>query len=138
MIIEKNKNRWISRNKLTDLLNNQDLLKDILSIEIINSNELSNTKELSSYSQINKYTIVIISREYSFFLGLPLPFSNKNLSGPGDIISILTKDIVLGLSDSLPEKDITFFLLISFFMCSCCLYILIYSHVMVLIYSNLV
>ena len=97
MIIEKNKIRWISRNKLTNLLNSQALLKDILSIEIINSNELSDIKELSSYSQINKYIIVIISREYSFFLGLPFPFGNKKLSNPEDIVSLLTKDIVLGL-----------------------------------------
>ena len=78
MMIEKNKVSWISRTKLIVLLNDTKLSNDILSIKIINSEKLSNLNNLSTYNQINKFTIVVILKDFSFFIGLPFPFSKKD------------------------------------------------------------
>ena len=68
MMIEKNKVSWISRTKLIVLLNDTKLSNDILSIKIINSEKLSNLNNLSTYNQINKFTIVVILKDFSFFI----------------------------------------------------------------------
>jgi len=97
MMIEKNKVSWISRAKLIVLLNDTKLSNDILSIKIINSEKLSNLNNLSTYNQINKFTIVVILKDFSFFIGLPFPFSKKDCKSIEDIEKILKKDLTLGL-----------------------------------------
>ena len=96
-MIEKNKVSWISRTKLIVLLNDTKLSNDILSIKIINSEKLSNLNNLSTYNQINKFTIVVILKDFSFFIGLPFPFSKKDCKSIEDIEKILKKDLTLGL-----------------------------------------
>ena len=83
MMIEKNKVSWISRTKLIVLLNDTKLSNDILSIKIINSEKLSNLNNLSTYNQINKFTIVVILKDFSFFIGLHFPFSKKDFKSIG-------------------------------------------------------
>ena len=97
MIIEKNKVSWISRTKLTELLNNTELLNDILSIKIINSDKLSSFNNLSTYKQINEFTIVVILKDFSFFIGLPFPFSKKDFKTLEDIRNALKKDLILSV-----------------------------------------
>ena len=60
-MLEKNKTRWISRNKLIKLLNDYELNENIISIEVINSKKLSGIKELDSFGNINH--VCITSRE---------------------------------------------------------------------------
>ena len=74
-MLEKNKTRWISRNKLIKLLNDYELNENIISIEVIDSKKLSGIKELDSFGNINQQIIVIASKENSLFIGLPFPFN---------------------------------------------------------------
>lgn len=97
MNIEKNKVSWISRTKLIELLNDSELLNNILSIKIINSDKLSNFNNLSTYNQINDFTIIVILKDFSFFIGLPFPFSKKDFKNLEDIENTLKKNLTLGL-----------------------------------------
>ena len=96
-MLEKNKTRWISRNKLIKLLNDYELNENIISIEVIDSKKLSGIKELDSFRNINQQIIVIASKENSLFIGLPFPFNELKPRSCKGIISILNNEITVGV-----------------------------------------
>ena len=96
-MLEKNKTRWISRNKLIKLLSDYELNENIISIEVINSKKISGIKELDSLRNINQQIIVIASKENSLFIGLPFPFNELKPSSCKEIISILNNEITIGV-----------------------------------------
>jgi len=96
-MLEKNKTRWISRNKLIKLLNDYELNENIISIEVIDSKKLSGIKELDSFRNINQQIIVIASKENSLFIGLPFPFNELKPRSCKEIISILNNEITVGV-----------------------------------------
>ena len=96
-MLEKNKTRWISRNKLIKLLNDYELNENIISIEVIDSKKLSGIKELDSFGNINQQIIVIASKENSLFIGLPFPFNELKPRSCKGIISILNNEITVGV-----------------------------------------
>ena len=96
-MLENNKTRWISRNKLIKLLNDYELNENIISIEVIDSKKLSGIKELDSFRNINQQIIVIASKENSLFIGLPFPFNELKPRSCKEIISILNNEITVGV-----------------------------------------
>jgi len=96
-MLEKNKTRWISRNKLIKLLNDYELNETIISIEVINSKKLSGIKELDCFGNINQQIIVIASKENSLFIGLPFPFNELKPRSCKEIINILNNEITVGV-----------------------------------------
>jgi len=97
MILEKNKTRWISRTKLINLLNDDQLNQNIISIEVIDSEKLSGIKELDSFGNINQQIIIIVSKEHSLFISLPFPFNKIKPRSCAEIISILSNNITIGV-----------------------------------------
>tara|TARA_B100001029_G_scaffold179805_1_gene191176 strand:- start:3904 stop:4617 length:714 start_codon:yes stop_codon:yes gene_type:complete len=97
MIIEKNKTRWVSKRRLISLLNDSKLKQNIISIEAIKSEKIKGVKGLESFEDVNKKVVVVESKDFSLFIGLPFPFKEKSFDSIKGLLEILNKDITVGV-----------------------------------------
>ena len=97
MIIEKNKPRWVSKRRLISLLNDSELKQNIISIEAIKSEKIKGVKGLGSFGDVNKKVVIVESKDFSLFIGLPFPFKEKSFDSIKGLLEILNKDITVGV-----------------------------------------